>query len=308
MKHTLFSCAKYKRLRNWFPGYPECAIVGALEMLFQFGNANGDVLNKGDVEVVCGWGVSEPGELLAALTDTGDGVYTNFLDVMPDGKHVQIHDFYEHAPECVKSRKRVQEHRERRKLQREQDTVTEHNSNVTVTACNVTSHYSNDKRNETKRNEYIDSNESTAEPRGEQEFHIDERDERDGEVAKAGKGGGGESPVPVPGVQGKLKGTSKADWKAKASSTHLFTAFNAYPATEWRGNPKDCQAAWDAAAEEVGGYDALLTKVLDHLARWDRSKVPRFTKYLEEGWFNGMTKASNGKSKVTNERKEERII
>ena len=131
MKHTLFTCAKWMRLKRRMSAHMECTLVGALEMLFHFGNANGDTLNACDVEAVCGWTQGNEGELLAALTDTGDGQYTNFLDVIGDGK-VRIHDFWEHAPDCVKSRKRVQEYRDRKK----QEHVR--NSNADVTQCNVT--------------------------------------------------------------------------------------------------------------------------------------------------------------------------
>jgi len=153
VKHTIFTCAKYKRFKHKLHDQPEYAAIGILEMLFQFGNANGDILNACDVEAVVDWR-GEPNRVLEALTDTGNGSYTNFLDVLEDGK-VRIHDFWEHAPDCVKSRKRQQEYREQVRNSHKQIC----DSNVTV--CDSHKHvcYSNDKRNETKRNEtYISPN------------------------------------------------------------------------------------------------------------------------------------------------------
>ena len=68
--------------------------------------ANGPVMSAEDVEAICEWtSITEEGVLFAALTDTGGGSYTNFLDLRPDGK-VEIHDYWDHAPDCVKSRER----------------------------------------------------------------------------------------------------------------------------------------------------------------------------------------------------------
>lgn len=139
MKHTLFTCAKWMRLKYRMPEHMECTLVGALEMLFHFGNANGDVLNACDVEAVCGWTQEQhAGKLLTALTDTGGGAYTNFLDVLEDGR-VRIHGFWEHAPDCVKNRKRQQEHREQMKRNKmSQNVCDSHTQSQNV--C-----YSNDK-------------------------------------------------------------------------------------------------------------------------------------------------------------------
>jgi hypothetical protein len=89
-----------------------------------------------------------------------------------------------------------------------------------------------------------------------------------------------------PAKQSTIKGTQKNDWKAKASQTLFWDAWNIYPKVNHKGNPKDCQDAWEEAAKEEGGYDVLLMKVQKHLKYWDKKFVPRFAKYIAEGYYN----------------------
>ena len=97
-------------------------------------------------------------------------------------------------------------------------------------------------------------------------------------------------PIQKQPKQAKLPKTSKSDWKAKASSTFLFQAFNMYP-TERRliWDPKLLQPAWDEAAEEEGGYDVLWNMVRVHLEKavlseqWTKKGgeyIPGMEKYL----------------------------
>lgn len=143
MKHTILTCAKFKRLKHRLSNHMECTVIGALESLFLYAGANGPVMSASDVEAICGWTCGEDGVLLDALTDTGDGVYTNFLDVLPDGK-VEIHDFWDHAPDCVKTRERQRAYREAKR------NAVSHDSHATVTRQ---SRSCNDKPNQTKPNQ-----------------------------------------------------------------------------------------------------------------------------------------------------------
>jgi len=89
--------------------------------------------------------------------------------------------------------------------------------------------------------------------------------------------------------QGKLPGTSKGDWKAKASSTFLFEALKMYPAHRRTYKPKEFQAIWDEAADEEGGHEVLWNMVREHLEKavtsedWTKEGgkyVPSMEKYI----------------------------
>lgn len=150
MKHTILTCGKYQRLRHRLKHHMECTVLGVLESLYLYAGANGPIMAATDVEPICHWTCGEDGVLLAALTDTGDGAYNNFLDVLPDGK-VQVHDYWDHAPDSVKTRERQRAYRESKRNDMSRD------SNVTVTRLSRDSHdvsrYCNDEPNQTKPNQ-----------------------------------------------------------------------------------------------------------------------------------------------------------
>ncbi len=100
--------------------------------------------------------------------------------------------------------------------------------------------------------------------------------------------------------QDKLPGTKKGDWQAKASTTGLFTIFNAYPAKSRRcESPKLLQPIWDECASEEPGrgqerYTTLLAKVIAHLEKkkhcWDWQKengiyMPGIINYLKKRMY-----------------------
>ena len=96
-------------------------------------------------------------------------------------------------------------------------------------------------------------------------------------------------PIQKQPKQAKLPGTSKKDWKAKASSTFLFKALNMYPKHRRTYTPKEFQEIWDEAADEEGGHDVLWNMVREHLEKavtsegWTKEGgkyVPSMEKYI----------------------------
>ena len=103
---TLFDHPKFMRLA-FILNLPRPYTLGLLEYLWKTGYASGNPVigDEVDVEVVCEW-TGERGILAAALLEVG------FLDRLKSGK-LQIHDLFDHAPEYVKSRLRMERFRKR---------------------------------------------------------------------------------------------------------------------------------------------------------------------------------------------------
>lgn len=209
MKHTILTCAKFKRLKHRLSNHMECTVIGALESLFLYAGANGPVMSASDVEAICGWTCGEDGVLLDALTDTGDGAYTNFLDVLPDGK-VEIHDFWDHAPDCVKTRERQRAYREAKR------NAVSRDSNATVTRQ---SRSCNDKPNQTKPNQYTESTDVLS-------------------GAREGKP-----------KQQKLPGTQRMPFKDRAAACGYWDFHRLYPEHR-RIDPKRVLPLWEAAIKD----------------------------------------------------------
>jgi hypothetical protein len=84
---------------------------GHLEMLWDSAYQNGEAYigDQTDVELAAGW-LGEPGALCKVLVECG-GVGPGFIDRRPDGATFEVHDLFDHAPEYVKSRWRMERKR-----------------------------------------------------------------------------------------------------------------------------------------------------------------------------------------------------
>jgi hypothetical protein len=84
---------------------------GHLEMLWDSAYQNGDAYigDQTDVELEAGW-TGDTGVLCKAFVECG-GVGPGFIDAREDGLTFDVHDLFDHAPEYVKSRWRMERKR-----------------------------------------------------------------------------------------------------------------------------------------------------------------------------------------------------
>ncbi len=115
---------KFRRLVALL-GVGSAQVRGHLEMLWDSAYQNGDpyIGDQTDVELAAGW-LGDPGVLCKALVECG-GVGPGFIDQRPDEPTFDVHDLFDHAPEYVKSRWRME--RKRRdagaRVRKERDTL-----------------------------------------------------------------------------------------------------------------------------------------------------------------------------------------
>lgn len=109
-RQTLDTCPKYKMLVRRL-NIPRPYVRGLLELLWDSCHASGviEFPSADHVEAAAEW-PGEPGELFRQLVDTG------FLDDMGDGRS-RVHDYWDHAPDYVVSRKRMEDQRKKRGAQ-----------------------------------------------------------------------------------------------------------------------------------------------------------------------------------------------
>ena len=115
---------KFRRLVALL-GVGTAQVRGHLEMLWDSAYQNGDpyIGDQTDVELAAGW-LGDPGVLCRALVECG-GVGPGFIDPRSGEATFEIHDLFDHAPEYVKSRWRME--RKRRdagaRVRKERDTL-----------------------------------------------------------------------------------------------------------------------------------------------------------------------------------------
>jgi hypothetical protein len=113
-KPCLLSHPKFFRLVRTI-AEPDAHVLGYLEFMWQSGFARGDPYlgDALDVEAAAHY-PGEPGKLCKAL------LACRFLDQVKPGGYA-IHDFFENAPDYVRSRERMRRHRERKAAEKQSD-------------------------------------------------------------------------------------------------------------------------------------------------------------------------------------------